>query len=527
MAQPGVTRQDPVSHDKLERQVAEQALLLRASEYLTSSLDITHTLPPVVELILLTGVGHSARLVLGGVGHEITVFAAGRLADSPMVLDEHILQFSAAPHDVLTLDPQELPDAVWQTTSREVPGRILVWPLHAVDRWPGVLWIATDSPAAPSADHLSLISRLVAQVSAALINVSRFDQLHKEYQRLQIALDDVADAVLIMDLQGNLVLVNRAAQTLLNINPSEVVNQPASIALRAYPELLDFLNSGENAMDYWEGPGQRVFSPHLRVVEDGENAVGSVLLILRDVTANVLLDRNQREIVDLMGHDIHTPLTVIKSATDMLGMAGDLNSRQAAMLDKVLSGVRQITALANNIEDAGRWDPQTGSYQMIRGPVNVAAIVSSIVADQQDIAAKQNIRLSTILPPAVPIISGDKLMIERALANLVSNAIKYTPDGGDVTVTITVTDNALTVCVSDTGLGIAKENLDRLFKRGSRIITPEITRKRIKGSGLGLFIVHSVAKYHNGRVWVESELGKGSKFYFSLPLKQEGALAGQ
>lgn len=527
MAQPGITRQDPVSLDKLERQIAEQALLLRAWEYLTSSLDIAHTLPPVVELILLTGVGHSVRLVLAGVGHEITVFAAGRLADSPTALDEHILQASATPHEVLTLDPEELPDAIRQSSAWEISGRILVWPLRVPAPWSAVLWIATDSPAAPATDPLSLVSGLVAQVSAALANMLRFELLHRDHQRLQAALDDVGDAVLIMDGQGDLVFANRAAQTLLDIDPAEAVDQPASIALQAYPELLDLLNTSENALDYWEGPGNRMFSPRLRVVEEGEAAIGSMVLILHDVTANVLLDRNQREIVDLMGHDIHTPLTVIKGATDMLGMAGDLNSRQAAMLDKVLSGVRQITALANNIEDAGRWDPQTGSYQMIRGPVNIAAIVSSIVADQQDIAAKQNIRLSTIVPPEVPIISGDKLMIERALTNLVSNAIKYTPDGGDVTVTVTTTDTALTVCVSDTGLGIAKENLDRLFKRGSRIVTPEITRRRIKGSGLGLFIVHSVAQYHGGKVWVESELGKGSKFYFSLPLTPEGTPAGQ
>lgn len=527
MAQPGITRQDPVSLDKLERQVAEQALLLRASEYLTSSLDITHILPPVVELILLTGIGHSVRLVLIGAGNKIVVFAAGRLTDSPTVLDEHIRQLSATPHDIMMLHPEELPDAIRRATPREISGKILVWPLRTVDRSPGALWIATDSPAAPSVDHLSLVSRLVVQVSAALTNISRFDRLRREHQRLQAVLDDVTDAILIMDGQGDLVFVNRVAQTLLDIDPAEAVNQPASIALQDYPELLDFLSDGKNTMDYWEGPGKRMFLPRLRVVEDSEAATGSVALILRDVTANVLLDRNQREIVDLMGHDIHTPLTVIKGATDILGMAGDLNSRQAAMLDKVLSGVRQITALANNIEDAGRWDPQTGSYQMSLGPVNIAAIVSSIVADQQDIAAKQNIHLSTILPPAVPIISGDKLMIERALTNLVSNAIKYTPDGGDVTVTVTATDTALTVCVSDTGLGIAKENLDRLFKRGSRIVTPEITRRRIKGSGLGLFIVHSVAQYHNGSVWVESELGKGSKFYFSLPLAQEGTPAGQ
>jgi len=155
---------------------------------------------------------------------------------------------------------------------------------------------------------------------------------------------------------------------------------------------------------------------------------------------------------------------------------------------------------------------------MSREPVDIARIVTGIVADQQDVAARQNVRLSTIIPPEVPVVYGDKLMLERALANLVSNAIKYSPNGGDVTVAITVTGSALTICVSDTGLGIAKENLDHLFKRGGRIVTPEINRRNIKGSGLGLFIVRNVALRHDGDVWVESELGKGSRFYFSLPL---------
>jgi len=519
VAQAGITQDDSMTLVKLERQNARQALLLRAYELLTGSQDLARTLPPLVDLALEAGAAQSARLVLASTNAGATVYAAGHLPAAHIPLDDHLLQLSAARHEVLVISPPELPAAALPATLPAIPGTIAVWPLHAGDQWLGALWLAYEGPHPPDGDTISLLAQLARQITGAVINARLLQQARSERKTLEAVLDGAIDAILVVDGEQRLAFINGAAQTLLDIDPAEAVNQPVAVALEAYPQLLRLLEEDGATTEAatWEGPSSRTFTVRLAPIEDAGTANGFVL-VLHDITANVLLRRNQQEIVHLMGHDIRTPLTVLKSASEMLGMFGDLDSRQSGFLGKILNSVKQIEALANNIEDAGRWDPQTGFYQMSREPVDIARIVTGIVADQQDVAARQNVRLSTIIPPEVPVVYGDKLMLERALANLVSNAIKYSPNGGDVTVAITVTGSALTICVSDTGLGIAKENLDHLFKRGGRIVTPEINRRNIKGSGLGLFIVRNVALRHDGDVWVESELGKGSRFYFSLPL---------
>ncbi len=202
----------------------------------------------------------------------------------------------------------------------------------------------------------------------------------------------------------------------------------------------------------------------------------------------------------------------------LLQSAGNLNEKQVEFVEKILNGITQMSALVENIQDAGRWDPLTGSYEMSREPCDLAAMVREIVANHQGVAEKQTVRLSATIAPNIPIVNVDSLMIERALINLVSNAIKYSPNGGDVNVSIYLDGEAVLIRVSDTGLGIAPEHLPRLFQRGNRIITPEIKKNKIKGSGLGLFIVRSVAQRHGGDAWAESTLGQGSSFYFRIPL---------
>ena len=127
--------------------------------------------------------------------------------------------------------------------------------------------------------------------------------------------------------------------------------------------------------------------------------------------------------------------------------------------------------------------------------------------------------MSLSIADDLPIINADETMLQRAINNLVDNAIKYTPDGGEIRVSVTCPENMILVGVQDTGLGISPENQAQLFNRHARIYRQEF--KKIKGTGLGLFIVRSVAKRHGGDAWVKSAEGQGSTFYISIPL--EGA----
>jgi signal transduction histidine kinase len=130
---------------------------------------------------------------------------------------------------------------------------------------------------------------------------------------------------------------------------------------------------------------------------------------------------------------------------------------------------------------------------------------------------EKQLDITVSVGPDIPIINADPVMLERAITNLYDNALKYTPNGGEIEVSVSVQDNQVLVGVHDTGLGISPENQKRLFQRHVRI--PRAEHKKIKGTGLGLFIVRSVAQRHGGNAWVESVEGEGSTFYISIPLK--------
>jgi signal transduction histidine kinase len=206
------------------------------------------------------------------------------------------------------------------------------------------------------------------------------------------------------------------------------------------------------------------------------------------------------------------------------GMVGDLNEKQAYFIEKILAGITQMTSLVDNIQDAGRYDPETGFYEMERSQCDVTEVVRRIVENHLVPAEKQELTISMVVGDDVPIISADANMLERAIINLVDNAIKYTPNGGDVEVGVHRRDNNLVVSVKDSGLGIGPEHVRALFQRHYRI--PRKEHKRVKGSGLGLFIVRSVAQRHGGEAWVESEEGNGSTFLISVPLDGENVIVG-
>jgi signal transduction histidine kinase len=317
------------------------------------------------------------------------------------------------------------------------------------------------------------------------------------------------DPVMVFDGQEKLVLMNPAAEGLFG---ASTVGTTAQALFRS-DDLSDFVTRGETLPE-WTAPDGRVFVPRLETVTGDQSAS---ILVLRDVTQFKKVSRNQAEFMRIVSHDIRSPLTYIQGFANMLAMVGPVNERQEHFVEKVLSGIAQITSLVDNIQDAGRFDIETGFYEMSRDQCDLHEIVQRIVQNHLVPAEKGELTISAEVASNIPIINADRTMLERALTNLVDNAIKYTPNGGQVRVTAYTADNSVILAVSDTGYGISPENQKLLFQRHVRLARQE--HKKVKGSGLGLFIVKSAAQRHGGDAWVESAEGKGSTFYFSIPLK--------
>jgi signal transduction histidine kinase len=238
--------------------------------------------------------------------------------------------------------------------------------------------------------------------------------------------------------------------------------------------------------------------------------------ILRDVTQLKEIDTLKSDFVATVSHDLRSPLTLMRGYATMLEMAGALNDQQKNYAHMIVQGVDNMSKLVNNLLDLGRIDFGVG-LQVESIPV--LDIIERVTGGLQMQAKQKNISLGVEIPRDLPhAVEADQALLHQALYNLVENAIKYTPEGGEVTVRLQGSESVLTFAVNDSGIGVQKEDLPRLFEKFYRGTHREALIQR--GTGLGLAIVKSIAERHGGRVWVESELGKGSTFFLQVPLLQ-------
>jgi signal transduction histidine kinase len=201
----------------------------------------------------------------------------------------------------------------------------------------------------------------------------------------------------------------------------------------------------------------------------------------------------------------------------MLQMVGDLNDQQKGYVRKIVSGVENMTRLVNNLLDLGRIEAGIG-LQIERVMVN--EIAGEVINSLQLQAVQKDIRLSQELagPNKNMVIEADRALIQQAMYNLIENAIKYTAVGGQVKVRLECRNGTVLLEIHDTGIGIAPLDLPHLFEKFYRSGRREAYQQR--GTGLGLAIVKSIAERHGGRVWVDSQLGKGSVFSLEVPSEQ-------
>lgn len=331
-------------------------------------------------------------------------------------------------------------------------------------------------------------------------------------------LSSFTDPLLVLDEHKHIVLLNPAAEALFAVSTDTASGKPVGKVVQS-DELLALANGANNYQTEWVSDDGQTFVPRAEpIIATAEGEIGGWVIALHDITRFKKLNRSQYEFTRNVTHDLRSPLTSMQGFASMLelGAVGDLNERQAHFVEKILAGIGQVTALVDNIQDAGRYDPETGFYEMSRSQCDLNDLINQIAENHLLPAEKQELELVVQIAENVPIISADVNMLERGLRNLVDNAIKYTPNGGFIKLGAEVQDETITISVTDSGYGISSDNQKQLFERGVRIHREE--HKRVKGSGLGLFIVRSVAQGHGGEAWVESDEGKGSTFFISIPL---------
>jgi signal transduction histidine kinase len=229
------------------------------------------------------------------------------------------------------------------------------------------------------------------------------------------------------------------------------------------------------------------------------------------------LDELKSSFVSTVSHELRTPMTSIKGYVDNIldGLTGVLTEKQSYYLNRVQYNVERLTRMINDLLDLSRIEARRVELRL--GTVCMRDLVTDVVEGFQRAAAEKGIALHTNFHDELPAIQGDRDKLHQVLTNLIQNAIKFTPKGGQVRVESQVRDDGfLMVGVSDTGSGIPPHELDRVFEkfyRGESVPTED------RGSGLGLPIAKSLVELHRGRIWAESTLGQGSRFSFTLPVQ--------
>ena len=506
----------------LKARLDELNRLLVVSQGVAASLDMDEAVKPVLESAISIG-ACAARVVLspstfpeieGDTPHP-TRFGIGPANEIYSVLDDQILSLT-----------QQQPRVVLNNLSRvrllaipagvPRPEALLALALRHEDLFYGALWLVFDKPHQFSEDEIRFLETLDRQTEMAATNSRLF--LNAEVGRQQLAgiLNSTPDPVVVTDYRNHFLRANPAAWQVLEMGGDTSEGQPLEKVFQSKElvQLLSAVSENKQSAEIMLRDG-RTYLAMASPVMAGDRRVGRVC-ILRDVTHFKELDALKSEFVATVSHDLRSPLTLIRGYTTMLEMVGELNEQQDNYVKKIVLSVETMSRLVNNLLDLGRIEAGVG-LQLEMVPLR--EVLEKVVGSLQLAAAQKQIQL--ILEDSsqtTPLVEADQALLQQALSNLVENAVKYTNPGGKVEVRTRTHDSNIIFEIKDTGIGIAPVDQPRLFEKFFRGVQRD-TRKQ-QGSGLGLAIVKSIVERHGGKVWVESQLGKGSTFSILIPIRQ-------
>lgn len=509
----------------LRARLNELNKLLSVSQGVAANLDVNDAVKPVLEAalnehtncvraVLVSDVALDAR------GERYITFGAGPKSNDYAYLDTQLFELMRS-QDVLPIPNTTRIRRLDMPVGKLQPGALIALPIYHENDYYGAFWIAYELPHNFAEEEVRFFTTLAGEVAMAAANSRLYTTAEIGRQRLEAVLASTPDPVLVFDNQERLFLLNPAALQVPGLVISPVIGDSIGDVV-GKTDLLELLNSASEGNMITREVGLnmgRIYyasvSPVIIQALDGEDQNFGKICMLRDITHFKELDTLKSDFVATVSHDLRSPLTLMKGYSTMLQMVGELNEQQKSYVQKMVIGVDNMSKLVNNLLDLGRIE---AGIDLKLETVNPADIVDQVINNLQLQATQKTITLLSESALKKPIlIQADSALLQQALYNLVENAIKYTPVNGGVTVRLNHKNERVTFEIQDTGIGVAPLDLPRVFEKFYRSGRREAYQQ--KGTGLGLAIVKSVAERHGGRVWVESQLGKGSTFYLEIPGK--------
>jgi PAS domain S-box-containing protein len=396
--------------------------------------------------------------------------------------------------------------------------------------------------------QVKLVVAAANQVAAAINNSDLYYLIRDQAERLGMLvlseqeeseksnaiLEGIADGVMLANAKGQIIRFNSAAERILELSRDHVLGQPLSKlsglqgeAVAGWMRTIDEWSQSPDS--YPTGiflseqleMGKKVINIRLSPVHIDHQFLGTVM-VFRDITKEVEVDRLKSEFISNVSHELRTPLTPIKGFTDLmlLGAAGQISAQQEYFLKTIKSHTQRLETLVNDLLNISKLDDTKETLKF--EPVNLAEVMESVVktvgsrADHE----QKELKVSIDIPESFPVISADSGKITQIFNNLVDNAFNYTYAGGSIEIQGRVQDDQVLVTVKDTGIGIPPEFHERIWERFVRNDEHALVMD-VAGTGLGLPIVKKLVQMHRGEVWFESELNQGTTFFVSLPINQQ------
>ena len=519
-------QQNRLLTEEIQRRVRQLAAINTVAATVSQSLDLDVTLNTALDAVL-------SVIQVDAAGISLVDEAAGRLVlraqrgwkhdfiSEPMSipLGQGLSgQAIAEDHLVVTGDVRDDRRlAVPSFNKEEIKAQALA-PMHARGRVIGILSLMSRSEYDFSEEELDVLKAIADQVGVALDNAQLYETTCHQESRLSAIIQSAADAILTFDGDGRLSLVNPAAVTLLRLRPDRALGRPLD-KLDIPPELGTPLSRAiqhaatPTFCDIGLATGETltaVISRLLLPLADGATENGWVV-VLRDVSHLKQAENTRMEFVQTAAHDLRNPLGVTMSALVMLKDFLPDDPAPDEIYEIAVDAVHRMQSLLDDLLDLEHIQSRIGFETR---PIDPRDLLVNIFKDMGPLFAAEKQTFTLDLPDKLPEVALSAQWFERAVANYLSNANKYTASGGKVILRARVKKDELLVEVEDNGAGIPAETQDHLFERFYRL--PSSQPK--KGSGLGLAMVKSVAEAHGGRVYASSKPGKGSVFGMALPL---------
>lgn len=337
-----------------------------------------------------------------------------------------------------------------------------------------------------------------------------------EKRKLSSVISYMTDGVISTDRKGRIILINEPATQMLGVSRETVLSQPlvSVLGLDENYTFEDLLQEKDSiVLDYSTKSKPFILRANFSIIQKESGFVNGLIAVLYDITEQEKIDLERREFVANVSHELRTPLTTMRSYLDALAEGAWKDEEIAPnFLEITQTETERMIRLVNDLLQLSKMD--SVDYRLSREWVNFPVFFNRII-DRFEMTKNQNVTFVREIPEDAMFVEVDEDKITQVLYNIISNAMKYSPEGGTITFRTKEMEDKITISISDEGVGIPKDNLDKIFDRFYRV--DKARTRKLGGTGLGLAIAKEMVNAHGGRIWADSVEGKGTTIFFTLP----------